>query len=217
MSFSKQFLRAATTVCAVCSMAFLAAVAHGDGNGSPPPSGGPGEGIPQVSAIEEEAQDALAILDQTRVASDAMPTEVAEDLDADADFGMNPELSRESIGNISHSVYVIPANGHVCWSLTVGDGANISCDETEHVVEGTTAPTTVVLEGGDIAVYGIVPDGVGSVTIETGISDADELDVSENAYYVVVPSGTALRTLGYAGPSGYVEYPIYDPTEVFEE
>jgi hypothetical protein len=177
----------------------------------------PGDGVQQVTTVESEAQEAMEVLDEPRAASDAMPAEIAESIDEHAKFGMNPDLSRESIETISNSVYVIPADGYVCSSLTVGEGANLSCAETEDVAAGDVGPATVTLTAGGIAVYGIVPDGVSSVTVHTGQTDTTTIPVTENAYFTALPQGTPLRKLTYDGPSGVVEFPIYDPATAFEE
>lgn len=177
----------------------------------------PGDGVPQVTTIDESAQQAMEVLDEPREPSDAMPTNVAEAIDETAKFGMNPDLSRESIDTLSNDVYVIPAHDHICSSLTVGDGANLSCAETADVAAGKVGPTTVTLGGGAIAIYGIVPDGVRSVTVDTGTSGASTVETSNNAYFTAVPVGTVLRGLSYTGPSGVVEFPLYDPKLAFEE
>jgi hypothetical protein len=192
---------------AVCA---VAAVAQ-EGPGEAPPSNEP------VAAIQPEAADAMEVLDQPRASGDAIPEDVSEPLTNTADFGMNPGLSRRAVANVSHSLYVVPADGYVCATLTVGEGANISCAETETIASGESGPATVSLEGGAIAIYGMLPDGVESVSLQTGESNSAAVEVIDNAYYTVVPAGTALRNVSYTGPSGQVEFPIYDPSLVFDE
>lgn len=172
---------------------------------------------PQVSSVEPAAADTMEVLDEPRAAGDQMPADIAEPLDEKATFGMNPDLSRRAIANVSHSVYVVPANDYVCATLTVGEGANLSCAETEDIAAGRSGPSTVSLDGGSIAIYGVVPDGVESVSLQTGESDSAAVEVTDNAYYTVVPAGTTLRNVSYTGPSGQVEFPIYDPSLVFDE
>jgi hypothetical protein len=188
-------------------LAATAVVAYADGGDTPP-----GHGIAQVGSIEPEAVEAMAVLDEPRVGSDALPADVEEDINSQPIFGMNPDLSRLAIGNLSNSVYVVPADDHVCLVLTFSDGGNFNCSETSDIASGQSAPTTVVLETGDIGIYGAVPDGVASVAIETGTSDSATAEVAENVYYAVVEEGTVLREVAYIGPSGTVEFPIYDPS-----
>lgn len=170
----------------------------------------------KVVAIESEAKDLLAVLDEGRDSSDALPADVARAFSKRALFGMNPELSRLAIGNATHAVYVIPARDHACASLTVGEGANLSCSSIEELKAGRATPSTVTVETG-IAVYGLVPDGVRSASIRVAGSSSIEVEVERNVYYAVVPAGTAIRSLAYTGPSGPVEYSISDPAEAFGE
>lgn len=177
----------------------------------------PGEGVTQVTTVEAEAEEAMDVLDTARTSSDEMPSAVAESLDGHARFGMNPDLSREAIDTIANDVYVVPAEDHICASLTVGDGANVSCRPTADVAEGDVGASVVTLIGGPIGIYGIVPDGVESVTVHTGVSASEAVEVQDNAYFTALPEGTPLRKLSYTGPSGAVEFPLYDPAAAFEE
>jgi hypothetical protein len=200
-----------TTAALVLLVVSVGAVA--DPDESNPPS----KGSTQIASIEPGALDALGLLRQARGQGDALPTGVAERMHARAPFGANPSLSRVAIGNATNSVYVVPAAGRVCASLTVGDGANLSCPEVHDVANGKAAPTTVGLGPSGVAVYGLVPDGVESVSIQTGVTSSDDLVPEGNAYYTVYPVGTPLRTVRYTGPSGSVEFPITDPAEAFED
>jgi hypothetical protein len=191
----------------------VSAAALATGDDSNPPS----DGSAQVTAIEPEAKEAMVVLDQPRTSGDALPAALAARMDEHSDWGMNPGLSRLAIGNTTNSLYVIPANGHVCASLTVGEGANLTCPPTGDIAAGNAAPATVTLETGGIGIYGIVPDGIDSVSVQTGTSETTRIASESNAYYTVVPPGTFLRTVRYTGPSGPVEFPIHDPARAFEE
>jgi hypothetical protein len=210
MKTFKRNIPITTAVIAAVAAMSVAAVAQSGGSS-------PGDGVPQVTTVEAEARAAMEVLDEARAASDAMPADVAEAIDEHAKFGMNPGLSRKSIETISSAVYVIPADGYVCYSLTVGDGASIGCAETDDVAAGKVGATTVTLPAGGIAIYGIVPDGVDSVTVHTGTSDETVVEVTDNAYFTAVPEGTELRKVSYTGPSGLLDFPIYDPAVAFDE
>jgi hypothetical protein len=171
----------------------------------------------QVEAIEPAAKDAIGLLEESRDPGDALPDEFEARMDEKADFGLNPDLSRRAIGNLTSSVYVIPARSHICASLTDSQGVTVSCPSTDEVAEGKAGPATVAFETGGVAIFGIVPNGVDSVSVQTGTSDSTEVATEGNAYYTVVPPGTPLRAVSYVGPSGLVEFPIYDPKAVFEE
>lgn len=202
----RRYLLLVSSALVLFIMAAIGATADDDDNN--PPS----NLVTQVAAIEAEASNVLEVLRRGRVAGDALPPEYAGRMNEKASFGMNPGLSRRAIGNLTHSVYVIPARGHVCASLTDGQGATVICPPLQDLIEGNVGAATVALETGDVAVYGVVPDGVGSISVLTGSSSSIDVPTEENAYYTVVPSHTRLRAVSYVGPSGPVEFPIYDPT-----
>jgi hypothetical protein len=195
------------TLLIVALLVAVSATAIATGDDSNPPS----DAQSQITAMEPEAKQAMAVLNRDRNAGDALPEALAAKLDERSDFGMNPGLSRLAIGNATNSVYVIPANGHVCASLTVGDGANLTCPPTGDIATGSVGAATVTLETGGIGIYGLVPDGVESVSLQTGASKSTRVVTEDNAYYTVVPGGTPLRSVRYTGPSGPVEFAVYDP------
>jgi len=194
----------------ICMAALALAVAAGAQEGDDAPAS-PGEDVAQVTAIESTAKQAASVLERSRHTGDAMPEEVAERIDAEARFGMNPGLARRAIASPASSLYLVPANGHVCAALTVGDGATVSCPETADLAAGRSSAATVTLDGGAIAIYGLVPDGVDTVTVNTSHEGLEVAQVVDNAYLAVVPDGTELSSVSYSGPSGAVEFPIYDP------
>jgi hypothetical protein len=210
MAMLKRYLPFAVVAAVLLSVS-VGAIA--DTDESNPPSAG----VPQVREIEPEAREAMAVFERDRGPADALRDDLATKMDAHADFGMNPALSRISIGNATSSLYVIPARGRVCATLTVGEGANVTCPPTEDIAAGRSAPATVVLGTGDVAVYGIVPDGVDSVSVQTGKTESTTVETESNGYYTVVPAGTPLRTVRYTGPSGGAEFPIYDPSLIMGE
>jgi hypothetical protein len=207
-SMLKRNIQLVAAIGALAAVTAVGAVAQsGDGT-----NGSPGDDVAQVTTVEPEARAAASVLARPRAAGDALPAEVEERMNAHPRFGMNPGLSRRAIGGLSNSVYLIPASGFVCAALTVGDGANMSCAETSDLAAGQSGPSTVSLAGGAIAVYGMVPDGVDSVAVATDDRSAGATKVVNNAFFTVLPAGTGLKTVSYRGPSGPVQYPIYDPS-----
>jgi hypothetical protein len=204
----KRNIQLVAAIGAVVAVTAVAAVAQ-DGDGT---AVAPGDDVAQVTTIEPAAKNAAAVLARSRASGDAIPTEVVDQMNDHPRFGMNPGLSRRAIGSLSNSLYVVPANGVVCALLTLGQGANMNCPETSDLATGQSAPATVGLPGGAIGVYGIVPDGVDAVTVATDRSGSGTVKVVNNAFFTVFAAGTALKTVSYSGPSGAVEYPIYDPT-----
>jgi hypothetical protein len=210
MTIFKRYLLVVVAVLALSAVAVAATAGTDDSN---PTS----QDVPQVTTVDPQAREAMAVFEGSRTGGDALRADLAEKIDSEADFGMNPRLSRRSIGNMTNSVYVIPARDRVCAALTVGEGATVSCRSVEEVEAGKAAAGTVILETGGIAVYGVVPDGVRSVSVQTGKSDSAGVDTTDNAYYTVVPAGTPLRTVSYVGPSGPVEFPIFDPARILDK
>jgi hypothetical protein len=196
-------------VVVLCGLGLVGAVALADGGESS--SGAAGAGIAQVSEIERAASDALSVLAAPRNQSDSMPSEVGQRIGEDHLYGVNPALSRLALGSISNALYVLPGRGYVCASLTVADGASLNCTETSELAAGRAGAATITLVDQNIGVYGLVPNGVETVAINTGSTSTTRADVEGNAYFGVLPKGTALRSVAYEGPSGSVEYPIYDP------
>jgi len=196
----------------VCALAVAGtAIAQGDEE-SPP-----GDGMQPITAIEPDAAAVLAVLDRPRASSDALPVQTAGRLAEHAKFGMNPELSRLAIGQATNSLYLIPATEHVCVALTIGDGVGMTCPATDAIASGQAGPVVgTINEGGTIAILGLVPDGVESVTVREGESGGEitVLETTNNAYYTVVDAGASLHSVSYNGPSGEVAWPIHSPSSV---
>lgn len=205
--------RRLSVVAAVCAVAGMcAAIAQGDEEPSPP-----GEGMTPITAIEPSAAEALAVLDRPRAPADALPAEIAARLAAHAKFGMNPDLSRLALGQVTNSLYVIPASGHVCVALTVGEGVGMSCPTTNAIANGQAGPVVgTINDGGAIAILGLVPNGVETVTVRTDESSA-VVETSNNTYYAVVDAAASLQDVSYDGPSGEVTWPIHSPLSVVEQ
>lgn len=201
----KRNLLIALPVAALLGIGAVSAIAEHDESNPPSDVG------TMVTAVEPDAAEALTVLAESRTAADAMPEEVASDIGARADFGMNPDLSRRAIANTVNSVFVLPAQGHVCAVLTRGDSANAICPPTDELKDGKGSAGTAVLQTGDIAIFGVVPDGVDSVTVQLGEAGSRTVPVEDNAYYTVVEAGTPLESVQHDGPDGTVDLPIYDP------
>jgi hypothetical protein len=193
----------------VAAVATTAVVALADQEGGSTP---PGDGITQVTSVQPDAATAMAVLDEPRGSGDQLGEGIAGRINTHPLFGVNPDLSRLAIGSASNSLYVVPGDHYVCGVLTVGEGANFNCSQTSAIGDGQSGPATVILETGDIAVYGIVPDGEEEVAVATGTSDTASVYVTANAYFTVLDAGTVLRHVSYSGPNGQVEFPIYDPS-----
>jgi hypothetical protein len=195
-------------VVAVTAVAF----AQDDGTQSP------ADGTAAVLAVEHAAEVAMTdSLGRSRQQGDALPADIARAVREHPKFGMNADLSRRLVANARNTLYVLPGSGHVCVALTVAEGATFGCPTTDAIARGEVGASTVTLEEGAIGIYGLVPDGVNAITLKTGTAGSASVPVTDNGYYTAVPAGTALRSISYIGPSGAVEFPIYDPASVFDE
>lgn len=207
----KRYLPVALTATALLAVGAVGAIADRD------ESNPPGADQPQITAIEPDAKQAMKVLRETRSTGDALRADLAGRMDRRASFGLNPDLSRLAIKNATHSIYVIPARDHVCVALTDTVGAGLICPSTNDVAKGNVGAATGGVETGGIAIFGIVPDGVDSVSVRTSASESIDVATEKNAYYTVVPPGTPLQAVGYVGPSGPVEFPIYNPMLALKE
>lgn len=169
-----------------------------------------GKRVAAERAIPPEQDVRLAVLRRPRTAQDALPP--AEAFSAThspmAANGVNPQLSRRAEGFEGGGAWLIPGNGMVC--LTTANAAAIQAGE-ESMPPGASAPRGVVhvrgalgvtgcaTDGeanagwaagtasssqapGVIATGGIVPDGVGEVTVALAGGRTVSLPVHENVY-----------------------------------
>lgn len=204
--------RYTSTALIAAVLAAVAAVAASAENSSV--SENPAHGYAQVTSVEPAASAAAAVLDRSRGPGDALPADLAEALDSQAHFGMNPALSRRALAETMHSLYLVPANGHVCAVLTVGEGGSTTCSTTGELASGSAGPATASVEGEAIAVWGMVPDGVGSVAVAAG-SASTSVDTEDNAYLAILPAGAPVEAVSWDGPEGAVEFEIRDPADAF--
>lgn len=207
----KRYLPVALIATALLAVGVAGATADGDESNSP------GADQLQITAIESDARQSMAVLREKRSAGDALRDDLAGRMNRRASFGLNPVLSRLAIKNATHSIYVIPAREHVCVAFTDPVGAGLICPSTDDVARGNASPATAALETGGVAVFGVVPDGVDSVELSAGASEPIDVATEANVYYTVIPSGTPLGSVSYVGPSGPVKFPIYDPALVLKE
>jgi hypothetical protein len=206
----KRLLAVVATCCAFAAVAVVASAEN-------PPPAAPGIDAEVVEEVQPEAEEAVATLEEPRTAIDEMANGADEVIAETADYGANPDLSQLAVGTATHAVYLVPANDRVCIAFTVGEKARGSCFATESVAAGEAGPMTVLLEGGAVAVLGIVPDEVDAVDLDAGTQGPIHIDVVGNVYYRVVPAATAMRSVSYEGPSGHVAFDLVDPRNAFDE
>jgi hypothetical protein len=119
-------------------------------------------------------------------------------------FGASVELSRVSVERGGDTLYVIPGRGSLCLALDWTEGVNVGCTDSTRAKAGYTLTTVGTRSG--ITIYGLVPDGVPSVTVRLAGGEDVTSDVVGNGYIAQV-AGTPTM-LSYAAPNGKVELQI---------
>jgi hypothetical protein len=140
------------------------------------PSPSSGLGTPeQARAPRGSLRGAFSVLGKGRSKRDNLPT--TANVDALVDHaGANPSLSHRarSLGS-DDAVYVMPSADGVC--LVTEHGG--TCNRADQALDGKVLGAELcspTLSPGTIRVYGLVPDGVGSVTV--GFDDGSSSSVS---------------------------------------
>jgi hypothetical protein len=131
---------------------------------------------PMAEAPSQRMQQSFSIIEREGVAGDELPgaarNVVAKD-PADPDFdGANPALARRSRAQVGDfRFWVVPGNDTICLVAAAGSAAGGGCAPTRVALSGSlirqTGASTAGLRGGELVLYGIVPDGVTNVELET--------------------------------------------------
>lgn len=182
----------------LCIGVAVIAVAQGPSDGPPGP-----ERLGTVAKTSEQQEQSLSILRRARVATDRLPPELVARL-SETPFGANGALSRRAFSRGEESVFVIPANERVCLAMDEAKGATITCPPDRAVADGSSVGTTSFAS--QVAVYGLVPDGVDAVSVRLATGEQVASETAGNAYLVHVQGEP--RSLAFEGPSGRVEAPI---------
>ena len=169
-----------------------------------------------AGSIAPEQAAALGILSRAQTPTDAIPQSGVAPL-VDGSFvdryGANVALARRADGLTAGAAWVVPGTGAVCLlsaSSLNADGSPIAgmpgggvCTTTASV----TAGTTYVVSGsrndpGVEFLAGIVPDGVGSVTVSLADGTTVGIVVHENVYTAAIHG--AISEVSFTGPNGPV-------------
>jgi hypothetical protein len=169
---------------------------------------------PQAQTPSPRMERNLSIIDRPREPDDALPPRGRSLLSKDAnepDYdGANPALSRRArVAVDGVGFWVVPGNDTVCIVASTGSAAAGGCAPTRIVLQGTFARssggTGFGLDPGEMVHYGIVPDGIERVTLETTEGDKS-LPVQDNVWAVTAKFGS-LDAVRFAS----VRIPISDP------
>lgn len=138
---------------------------------------------PITQAVEPGAARVFGVLRRAQGPGDAVPAEAARVIgEGDAAFfGANPRLARFAQRTASASLYLVPANGHVCLVSVTAAGSGMTCSSVDQAAAGYLIQTERVGAEG-VRVQGVMPDGVEKVKV-TGNRDSEGV-VQGNAYSV---------------------------------
>ena len=178
----------------------VALAAGGSPNAGPVP---PGEGTALATTPGSADLAAFGILRREGTSTDAFSPRSPVALSGAS--GANLALARRAVGFTSGEAWVVPGKGAVCLvaESTTGPNGGAACGEDSQVTLGrlmqiahsATAP-------GMQFVSGLVPDGVGSVSVHLADGTVDVLPVHENVYMGEV-HGT-VSSVSFSGPNGPV-------------
>lgn len=171
---------------------------------------------PPTPAVSEDLAANVGVLKTERSAEDVLPATVAEGLGRTQPHGANPNLARKALERNGWTAYVLPANNAVCGVLLIPGGISApACSSLADLKAGTGSPISALgdcVKPPDDAppvckkatVFGVVPDGVGSVTIVYSSGQRVPVAVQNNAYLVDVALDGSPLSVSYAGPAAQV-------------
>jgi hypothetical protein len=175
----------------------VVAGAGADGSGPAPEAETVDGSAPPVQTIEPEQGRKIAQLRRSRVSDDALPAGWRDQLRDGGRWGTNTSLSRR----VAPGVWIVPADGYVCLAnVTPGDGGlNLGCATPEDVDRGLLAPSDVDAQGNGV-LTGVVPDGVGEVTLIDRDGSTRTADVDRNTYRAAIDAN--LKEVRFTGADG---------------
>jgi hypothetical protein len=165
----------------------------------PPPMWRPTETVGAVSATTAQ-KDAFPVLGSTQRTQDldnGLVTQFADRSGVGADATGARVVGATDAG----AVWLIPVNGGLCLGLQddVDTSLGASCEPSEDVI----ARGLTVGDGGNV--YGLVPNGVGTVTVTPTGSTPETVTVDDGMYEV----GVDPATVAVDGPTGLTEFSLY--------
>jgi hypothetical protein len=181
-----------STALAVAGVAFTGAIGIGAAEGQStvePPSA---ETQPRAMAVDPVQAQAFEVLRRPQRDSDALPGKVK------GPFGANLDLARRVSGPAG-DVRVVPASdGQLCLRAEDGSGSAWTCVSTARAKAGLLMLTLRGEGVADVNLYGLVPDGIRSVSLQDA-SGSRQLSVLDNVYTAI---SSDPKTLSFDGGSG---------------
>jgi hypothetical protein len=206
--FSRSLVVALVFVSASGSLGGLALAGTFGGTAISPQAWVNGQRVqPEPAATADQSAD-LAILRRPRVASDALPGSPSSWTNdpADGSSGANPALSRSAQGLPAGAAWLIPGDGMICFDArfpiaggggTCQDDATVDTGRVLIFGYNQSAPNLLGLAG-------IVPDGVGTVTVTAPDGTTQSVTVHENVYLAEIPLQPGTFSVAFNGPNGPV-------------
>jgi hypothetical protein len=172
------------------------------------------EGQPDRATVATRGGE-LDAFSRPRTSDDILPAVAANEVQAVAPGDARVTSSVEAAGLDDRSVYLVPATDAVClilWERSLG--ASVSCPALMAVNDGAATPSYVKTGCGGpppdagppvcggLVLYGVVPNGIDEVTVESASRVAIHVAVSDNAFLVERPMPTGAISVRYVGPDG---------------
>lgn len=155
--------------------------------------------LPKITEISCEQARSFAILRRPVVEGDRLPVSRWPTFDEGGlgRRGLNPALARRATTALG-DLWIVPGNGHIA----LYDGS-ATCNPTD-----LAASRGMVMWGsgrahGHSSVRGLVPDGVGRVTLVTADHGVSTVQVHHNVYAAALDA--PFSSLHFSGPAGTVE------------
>lgn len=157
----------------------------------------PEPSVPLAQSLDPKAEQGFAILREGQAAS-KIPAAVNTPSVAQR-FGTNPSLARSALASDGTRLYAVPGNGALC----IATQGSAVCGSVDQAFAGATLVVELCspsLAPGDVAISGIMPDGVAEVTVASA-SSGKTVPVVTSVYHVEVP-GDRVLTLAWQDAAG---------------
>lgn len=149
-------------------------------------------------------------------ADDALPVAAAQELALRTVPGLEAANTVRALSAGPWDIYLTPARGGAC--LSIGDrigGASVACFSREALQAGDGSPAGGILTGcravspeapvcQNVVLYGVVPDRVDQISVETEAGSSATATVENNAYLVELPLSSRPRAVRYTADQGTV-------------
>lgn len=204
---SRRTIAALTTAGAVAVVTIGgSAIASGGPTDAPVAVASPQAPLAPIGAVEPDQAAAFAVLRRPRVASDAIPADIAAAVASPGKFGRNPELSR-AVRTSTGKGWVVPGRGFLCIVAPASaDGYGTSCLPTQVAVdEGLTLQ---LVEPDESSSTSLLPDGARAVVAQ---EDDTAVALRKDASGVAVTDTTDAERVTVITEEGRTTTPVPEP------